>query len=460
MRIAQQRTVMRVLAFVVVGLFGLSQVFIFYKFQAIGDGIDGLPIPDDVAGSGALAHSRQSTKRRKSVEERGAEITDTRSKFHRLPDGKSCQVSTSSSEIDTVSAVQKPFCLPWDFKSDEWWTRNFAWEVFHEDISHYCFRPIANQDKVNVLRAIYENQFRSDCSDPVYKKMWNSGLSKDFRNVVDGLKHVTEVAHRPFEVTLQPWHYASPKPFNISTAACSSQDMYCYFLPLSNCPRIPANETIKKIGFFDRQAVLGPRLFIRPARWYFEYISRPQTWLRYRVYKFVQQQKVVAPCTAMHVRRGDIITHGKQSRRYFSIAEYLNTSTQIERNVLLLTDDHNAIGEALHDFPNRNWMYIDRPRYRGSEGGFERHLPSNDPILEMTVLLSTFRLVRRCMSMIRASSAFGDLLWGEIKDEHQGENYWYKRVDENSMTIHDANNILISANISRAYDMEIPHLGA
>jgi len=159
----------------------------------------------------------------------------------------------------------------------------------------------------------------------------------------------------------------------------------------------------------------------------------------------------VTPCTALHVRRGDVVAHGTHSRRYFSIAEYLNTTDKVEHNVFLLTDDHNAIGEALHEFPDRNWMYIDRPRYRGSEGGFERHLPSNDPILEMTVLLATFRLVRKCTSMVRGSSAFGEYLWGEIKDAHPVENIWFTRVD-GALTIYSADNVA-SANISKTYDL-------
>lgn len=113
--------------------------------------------------------------------------------------------------------------------------------------------------------------------------------------------------------------------------------------------------------------------------------------------------------------------------------------------------------EALHGFPDRNWMFIDRPRYRGSEGGFEHHLPSNDPILEMTVLLTTFKLVRACTSMVRSSSAFGDFLWGEIKDEHQGKkNTWWKRVDEGMRaSIFSADNVA-TANISKTYDVKTP----
>jgi hypothetical protein len=95
----------------------------------------------------------------------------------------------------------------------------------------------------------------------------------------------------------------------------------------------------------------------------------------------------VKPCTVIHVRRGDIVMHGKQSRKYHAISEYLNasakTNIQIHPNILILTDDHNAIGEAKTLYPEYHWMSIERPRWKADEGGFERQLPSNDPIFEM-----------------------------------------------------------------------------
>lgn len=482
----------RWLGYAIVGILGMLQVLLFQKIQSIetqlnaaaqqgplplipnqNDGAMMAPLVEQVGGDNALlVEKRTTTTISKSINNNGGTTTTTTrkgvhehqvgdqsasyaAKTHTMPNGHKLPVALQETEIKTLATLRKPFCLPWHVSSDAWWTDHVLWEVYHEDDTHYCFRRILNKEKVNTIRAIQKNQFRNDCSHPIYKKMWNSGFSNDLRNLVDGLKHSTEVTHRPFQVAMQPWHYASPKPFNISTAACGSQDMFCYFLPLSNCPQVPVNDTIKQVGFLDRLRVWGPRLFDRPTRWYLEYVSRPQTWLRHRVYQFVQKQNVVAPCTALHVRRGDVISHGSHARRYFSIAEYLNTTQEIEHNILLLTDDHNAIGEALHEFPDRNWMYIDRPRYRGNEGGFERHLPSNDPILEMTVLLSTFQLVRRCTSMVRSSSAFGDYLWGEIKDEHAGdETIWWKRVDENlGEQLFSENNIAISANVSKAYDI-------
>jgi hypothetical protein len=45
--------------------------------------------------------------------------------------------------------------------------------------------------------------------------------------------------------------------------------------------------------------------------WLEEYMARPQTWLRYEVYKFVKNQSIQQPCSAIHVRRTDVNHHSK-----------------------------------------------------------------------------------------------------------------------------------------------------
>ena len=148
---------------------------------------------------------------------------------------------------------------------------------------------------------------------------------------------------------------------------------------------------------------------------------RPQLWLRKKIRSFVQEQiqKIGfndnKPCTTIHVRRGDIATYEDDNRRYRSIAEYLNASVidphfQLKDNIFLLTDDSNAIGEAKTLFPRFHWMTIDRPRFKSDEGGWEHQLPSNDPVFEVIVLLSTFRLVQECDSIVITDSSFGRLL--------------------------------------------------
>jgi len=82
--------------------------------------------------------------------------------------------------------------------------------------------------------------------------------------------------------------------------------------------------------------------------------------------------------------------------------------------ILLLTDDQNAIEEALTQYPKYHWVYMNRSRHRGAEGGFENHIPSDDPKQEVVVLLSTLQLVQHCDTLVHGKSGFSDLLSDEM----------------------------------------------
>jgi len=145
--------------------------------------------------------------------------------------------------------------------------------------------------------------------------------------------------------------------------------------------------------------------------WFLEYIIRQQTWLRKAVYDFSKTINLTMPCSVIHVRRGDIVLHSNVSRRYIPLEEYVNKASQeITPNVFLLTDDDNAIREARSKFPHLNWIVIDRPRFKGKEGGWENHIPSNDPKMEVIVLLTIFRMVQKCNVLIHSRSNLSDYI--------------------------------------------------
>ena len=329
------------------------------------------------------------------------------------------------------------FCLPWDRgqkESDDWWTHHPDWEVFNETQAGYCFRPAVHTLKREYLTQVYQRQFQgTDCSKRqlFVTRMWSSGWSADITNLI----HTMQYAHlhgQAMEITSIPWHYAAPdqakRPNKLpSIPACPLYNMYCYFLKLSACSAQPLDSYNREYDY--RNPV---RAAPRSNRWLPDYIVRPQTWLRHKVFQFIQQQRQSAipesavPCTVVHVRRGDVLHHGNHSRRYHPISEYLELPTQrnaskvrssasfqIHPHILLLTDDANAIVEALQ-YKQYHWMYIDRPRFQADEGGWERQVPSNDPIFEMTVLLGTFALVKQCQSIVYSSSGFSSWLVYEM----------------------------------------------
>ena len=319
---------------------------------------------------------------------------------------------------------REPFCVRWKENRDEWWTHHPDWEVADENRTHYCFAPIEDQEKAAVFRRLYQVQFRTgDCSKVITKPMWSSGWGADFENVVDGLKHAYDTGI-PTEMHVMEgaWHYSGKK--DASKPVCESKDMYCYFLPLTSCaanPRRPYEGTFISDAYDIQQGI---------GRWLLEFATRQQTWLRHEVYKFSKRRiRIKTPCTAMHVRRSDIVLHEEFARKYRKIKEYVKALEKGTKNILLLTDDQNAIEEAQSLFPEYNWIFVDRPRHRGAEGGWENQIPSNDPKLEVIVLLSIFREVKKCSSFIHTQSNFAKVLQGEIQDAW-GEDFYRVNLDE------------------------------
>lgn len=156
-------------------------------------------------------------------------------------------------------------------------------------------------------------------------------------------------------------------------------------------------------------------------------------------------------CVAMHVRRADVVLHRKHSRRYHAISEYIDALHRVasqqypkdnplinhqyhfhhrhynnqNMNItntttfLLLTDDANAIGEALVEHgKSYTWIYLDRPRHRGAEGGFENQIPSGDPRMEVVAMLAEARILRQCAtSLIFSTSSLAYYFIGMLEEK-------------------------------------------
>jgi hypothetical protein len=297
-------------------------------------------------------------------------------------------------------------CFAWTQNTDLWWTHHPTYRIQSENNTHFCFGPRRLQ-QAKFFQTLYEIQFQGDCSRVTTKKMWSDGWGADLRNVLDGLIHARRTK-LPFQIDRTPWHYAAAQ--DVSRPVCPTMSLGCYFLPLSSCAPRPrqlperADYWHGVPGFFN-------------SRYYYEYLTRPQQWLRKRVYDYTATLSLTVPCVTMHVRRGDSVLGGEETsqREYRSIHEYVSPIRNDPKNILLLTDDANAIAEAKRQYPAYNWMYFDRRRYRGSEGGWERHLPSDDPALEVVVILSEFRLATQCGTLVHTASNFGQLLYAEMK---------------------------------------------
>jgi Alpha-(1,6)-fucosyltransferase N- and catalytic domains len=273
--------------------------------------------------------------------------------------------------------------------------------------------------------------------------MWNSGWGADLSNVVDGI----QFAHRnnkPFEISTDDtvgWHYAAKK--DGSKPTCPQKNLQCYFLNTTRC------DTHKR-PINPRQSFLaGPWPGFHKTMDYVEYLVRPQTWLRKRVYEFSKPYRLGRPCAVLHVRRGDVVLLDPTPRRYHAIEEYMEESHSVTQNILLLTDDHNAIGEALYKYPQYRWVYLNRTRYKGPEGGWEEHIPSDSPEQEVVALLSGIRLARTCDKLIHSKSNLADYIYAAMKANHA--KVQRINLDEGQKNVHYAENVH-SVNLSIAYN--------
>ena len=325
-------------------------------------------------------------------------------------------------------------CFPWKINSDKWWTHNPEWVIASQNKTTYCFRPLHAKDESefrNTLLELYDIQFRGDCDQVLTKHMWSSGWGADWANIVDGLWMALRVK-QPFQIMDNHWHYAAKK--DGSAPVCPLKTKDCYFLPMSRCK--PRDDRKHPVPFYGPGQ---PRYIDEVNRWYLSFATRPQQWLRKEVHDFVGTIDLPSPCSVMHVRRGDVVLHGKQARRYHAIEEYVDAAgSNLAKTIFLITDDANAITEARTKFPKYNWIIIDRPRYQGKEGGWEKHIPSDDPKLETVVLLSIFELAKRCDVFVHSRSNLSDYIAGIMMSAH-GEKFQRIQIDKDTRVYDEKN---------------------
>lgn len=326
------------------------------------------------------------------------------------------------------------FCVPWEIDTDVWWTHHPEWFHTSDNETHTCFQRRDNDEALYLLR-LYENQYNNDCSKVWSRFIWCSGWGSDLLNIVKSMIKSLRL-QRPMAPTkfdpMVGWHYAAVKGDG-SNAACSEKDLTCYFLPLTNCR--PNRKNIVD----DYPHLEGPE----ESRYdlVYDYVTRPRQWLRRDVFDFVQkvQKELVQPCAVIHVRRADVVLHQDHSRKYYPITAYVEKlPTERRQDILLLTDDANAIDEAHEFFPNIHWHYINRTRHRGSEGGWENQTPSKNPKQEVITILGTFQLVRMCDTFVHGFGSFSEDIYRNMKAGGRTVNRIM--LDQGTKEIHSAAN--------------------
>jgi hypothetical protein len=349
----------------------------------------------------------------------------------------------------TTEAFPTSFCQRWSASDafnhtlqpfDRWHTHHPNWIVTNETDDMFCLTEIGSADTsqsyhpyIRNFLLFYANQFLSPCNLLHKATMWSSGWNADFSNMQSGLIRALH-NHVPFFIEGfegVPWHYTANKD-DQSNLTCSAGDITCYFLPYHGC------ESIWNISSYASMLTLDSNVeilaednmdefWVEPevyGDWEWSaylFLTRKQLWLRRAVFEttehFRHSSNIAADsdCSVIHVRRADVVLHDELSRRYFPVADYVKMIpeeklTNVNHYILLLTDDSNAIDEALVFFPELKWKYLDRPRFKGSSGGWENQTPSRNPANETIFILAELELVRACSVFVHGQSGFSNLI--------------------------------------------------
>ena len=267
----------------------------------------------------------------------------------------------------------------------------------------------------------------------VYNQRWSSGWGADFSNIRSGLLIASENGIPLITQDCgRPWHYTANKN-DSSALVCEEGDTTCYFLPYHDCKTSSAkywdeqNKTGKVELVVDNSLLFESNMDQDPGRDAYRFMTRKQLWLQRAVFDYKQTFKAAnnitsnADCTVVHIRRADVVLHAGSTRKYFPVSDYvkqLNKTKLANPNhyIFLLTDDSNAIDEAHEFYPELNWKYLDRPRHKGSSGGWENQTPSRNPALEVIILLATFELAQECSAIVWGASGFADLLLNQVSE--------------------------------------------
>jgi hypothetical protein len=354
-------------------------------------------------GGGSSVTMQEAPTRRRPLNATNPSMSTTETKNRRA-----AKVASTAVPLDL------PVCVDWNIQMDDWWTHYPEYDEGTHNDTHQCFDRLTNDFQIAQYYQIHQVQFHSNCADKVtVRTMWNSGWEADLTNVVKGII-VAVQTKIPLQMTVLGmkrawWHYAALRETG-ENATCPQKDMSCYFLPLSRCR---AKGEIEK----DSAKAVTPQ-----TRWVIDYITRSQQWLRKAVYDYLKEKgpKIQGQCSVIHVRRSDVVLHDETSRKYYAISDYIDKLPEQRRekgsNIVLLTDDANAIDEALEFFPDLKWHYLNRPRHHGDEGGWENQVPSKNPALEVIVIKSIFRMVRPCDVIVHGYGGFSNAIHGSMQN--------------------------------------------
>lgn len=285
-------------------------------------------------------------------------------------------------------------CMPWSWNTDNWWMNHPHYILGDQNISHTCFE--LSKERQPFLQHVH--QLQQQCANTVHRQQISSGyaaaLSETTRSFWSAVQHNQAFALRRPHAKFR-WNFAVADSNH--WAYCPTRDMECFYLPLGSCATTNTNVANK-----------AKKSHLQEYKWLRQYAFRFRHVFRRKLQEYLKDTKMPStPCTAIHVRRGDI-AYGR-GRRYAAVGEYLelvNTS-----NVVLLTDDDSVIQEVkTYLLKEYQWTYLKRPRVQGPSAGFEAFVPSKDPAQEVLAIAAESALASRCHTLVHGKSGFAEVI--------------------------------------------------
>ena len=324
-------------------------------------------------------------------------------------------------------------CSLWEDNQDDWWQEHPDWQPSSENDTHLCFTPMRNKERAEYYRRMYEIQFlnTNNCTNIFQRVLIGTGFAAAVAQLTIGFFYAHVKMNQTFVRSKHwwPFKWMYNPPFNTSLSmdeqefgACDSQDIFCYYLPVTKCNYSTEIDLTQKVpNWFisqsgDMAAVQRNPNTTATYRHHISYFTRLNQETRHQLYKLFQD---IAPpaeersknnndCVAFHVRRTDATTEGQHPRKFYYLQEYLDgaaTVTNLTKGdtIVLLTDDQSTIDEAKYLHPEYNWLYINRTRHFGATKK-NQHLPSNSPSLEFLNIYADFKMAAPCHTLVHGTS--------------------------------------------------------
>ena len=361
----------------------------------------------------------------------------------RKENGTATSNRTAIVDIDAHVDVEL-HCAPWDdVNLDAWWQEHPDWEPSRQytNRTHDCFTSIPNPHRAALFRRIYQNQFHNDCSNMKVRLISHQGFGASLKSLALGMWNSLHEQH-PFQQS-KYWHgfrwFYTP-PYNDthldlnSWAACPSQDIFCYFLPISNCVANYSRESNQARSLYWYRQFAQNQSLEEEFVWSSQYLMRPNQQVRRRLATLLADQapKVPSPCTWLHVRRADATTEMRTNpRNFYWLQEYLDIghmTPETNHSIFVLTDDQTTLEEAQLLHPQYDWIYWNRTRHRGGAVRHS-HIPSNDEGLEVLILLAEIELAGTCRTAVHGTSNMVEFFRNSMIVKHGIGNVQLLQID-------------------------------